>query len=73
MLLRRQKAIVFRAEVVVEGVAGDSGSPDKVGDRHRSVALLRHLARKRSDNSGPLMLGDELARERLPTRKWTRC
>jgi hypothetical protein len=60
-LLGGEEAVLFRAEVFVEGVAGDPGALDDVRDGDRAIALLRDLERERIDDPRALVLGDELA------------
>ena len=62
-----EEAVLLAGEVLVEGVAGDPGPLDDVGDGDRPVALVDGLLGERVDDAGALMANDELAREGVPS------
>src|SRR4051794_27273102 len=68
-----EEAVLLGGEVLVEGVAGDAGTADDVGDRDGAVTLLHRLLGEGGDYAGPLVLGDELSRQLMPTRWHPRC
>src|ERR1044071_8944997 len=70
-----EEAVLFGGEVLVEGVAGDAGATDDVGDGDGAVTLLDGLLPQRRDDARPLVLGDELLGEGPTTggRSRRRC
>ena len=62
-----EEAVLLGGEVLVEGVAGDAGAADDVGDGDGAVALLHGLLGQGRDYARPLMLGDELFGEGMTT------
>ena len=64
-LLGGGEALLLVGEVVVEGVAGDGGGLDDVGDRHLFVAALGDDPRDRFDQAPELVRAHLLGGQRV--------
>ena len=63
-----EEAVLLGGEVLIEGVAGDARPAHDVGDGDRAVSLLHGLLGEGGDYAGPLVLGDELSWQCVPSR-----